>query len=184
MKRISLSLRSSLIIAVTSFMFSGKADAAIQTVPYVDVTQYLGAWYQISHIPLSFEGDCACSRQVLDLANNGSGRVSVWNSCNTKTPTGALREIRGFATNDDPTTNAKFTVDFGIPGKLGTYWVIGLGQNYEYAIVSEPTESSLYILSKTPTLDPVLYQEALAKAAAQTDTSRLVVTEQNGCTYP
>lgn len=172
-----------LALSLVLGLYSATSHAAIQTVPYVDVKQYLGTWYQISHNPLPFEGSCACSRQVLGLATNGTGRVTVYNSCNDKTPQGVLREISGFATNDDPATNAKFTVDFGLP-KLGKYWIIGLGANYEYAVVSDPSETSLYILSKTPTLSPALYQEAFEKAAAQTSTDKLVVTDHTACVYP
>jgi apolipoprotein D and lipocalin family protein len=167
------------LVAISSLAFSERTYAQLRTVPYVDVARYLGAWYQISRIPLPFEGNCVCSRQVLSL---GEGRVDVYNSCNEPT-TGELREIRGFATNDDTTTNARFTVDFGLP-RLGQYWIIGLGEDYQYAVVSEPSLSSLYILSKTPTLSEELYEEAVALAAEQMDTSRLVMTPQMGCVYP
>lgn len=177
--------RSSILFlsSVAMSVLASTAHATLQTVPYVDVTQYLGTWYQISHNPLAFQGECACSQQKLGLAGNGSGRVTVYNSCNDKTPAGPVRDISGFATSDDPASNSKFTVDFGLP-RTGAYWIIGLGDNYEYSIVSDPTEASLYILSKTPTLDQALYDEAVAKAAAQTDISKLVLTEQNGCVYP
>lgn len=154
----------------------------LETVPYVDVKSYLGTWYQIARNPLPFEGDCACSQQTLGL-DTVKNHVTVYNSCNDKTPAGVLRDIRGFATSDDPVSNARFTVDFGFPQK-GQYWIIGLGANYEYAVVSDPSRRSLYILSKTPTLDPALYVEALGKAQAQLDTSKLLITEQNGCSYP
>lgn len=80
-------------------------------------------------------------------------------------------------------TNSKFTVDFGIPQK-GQYWIVALGTNYEYAVVSDPDRKSLYVLSKTPELDPVMYQEALNKASSQLDTGGLVPTSQKGCSYP
>jgi apolipoprotein D and lipocalin family protein len=108
--------------------------------------------------------------------------VDVYNSCNEPS-TGELREIRGFATNNDANTNAQFTVDFGLPHK-GQYWIIGLDSDYRYAVVSDPSKLSLYILSKTPTLEPELYDEAVQIAAEQLDVSRLVMTPQMGCTYP
>lgn len=174
-----------LVLATTltgQIALSNPAPPPLQTVPFVDVQKYLGTWYQISRVVLPFEGDCACAQQTLGL-DASRGVVTVYNSCNDKTPQGRLREIRGFATNDDPQSNAKFTVDFGLP-QTGKYWIIALGQNYEYAVVSDPDRKSLYILSKTPELDPVLYQEALNKASLQLDISRLVPTAQSGCTYP
>lgn len=157
------------------------ANPGLETVPYVDVSRYLGRWYQIARNPLPFEGDCACAQQTLTV--NADGNVGVYNSCNDKTPEGPLREIRGYAINDDPTTNARFTVDFFLPQK-GQYWVIGLDQDYRYAVVSDPSHRSLYILSKTPELAPELIEEAVMKARRQVDTSRLQTTIQQGCQYP
>ncbi len=156
------------------------AQAQLQTVPYVELSKYAGTWYQISHKPLSFEGPCVCSRQVLSGLEDGS--IGVYNTCNEPT-TGQLRSISGYAYNNDPATNAQFTVDFGLP-KMGQYWIIGLGENYEYAVVSDPTLVSLYILSKTPQLSAELYEEALEKAKMQVDVSKLRLTEQRNCVYP
>lgn len=128
-----------------------------------------------------FENGCVCSRQVLTPAEDG--RIAVYNSCNNQTLAGPLREIHGFATNDEPASNSKFTVDFNLP-KKGAYWIIGLDSKYRYAVVSDPSLTSLYILSKTPTLASDLYQEAVEKAAEQIDVSKLAITEQIGCVYP
>jgi apolipoprotein D and lipocalin family protein len=169
-------------LILCAFLFVGHAlpaFAQLRTVPYVEVDRYLGTWYQIARNPLIFEGNCVCSRQVLSVSN---GRVDVYNSCNEPS-TGELREIRGFATNNDPSTNAQFTVDFGLP-HTGQYWIIGLDTEYRYAVVSDPSKLSLYVLSKTPTLDPELYDEAVQIAAEQVDVSRLVMTPQMGCVYP
>lgn len=160
---------------------NAKQSQELQTVDYVDVSKYLGTWYQIARNPLFFEGNCACSRQVLSTTSDS--KIQVYNSCNDVTVTGPLREISGFATNEDPMSNSKFKVDFGLP-KKGDYWIIGLGTNYEYAVVSDPSRRSLYILSKTPTLDPILFNEALAKASSQLDTSKLIMTIQQQCQYP
>lgn len=153
----------------------------LETVPFVDPTQYLGTWYQIARNPHPFEAGCVCARQVLSL--NSPTEISVYNSCNDMTATGPIREIRGTATIDDPATNARLTVDFGLPFK-GQYWIVGLDAHYRYAVVSEPSLKTLYVLSKTPTLDPALYDEAVRTAALQLDTSKLQLTPQAGCNYP
>ncbi len=168
-------------LMATFSLFSMSAKADLVTVSYVDVPRYLGTWYRIAANPLKFEGNCVCARQVLSLGD--PGKINVYNSCNENSINGPLREIKGYATSDDPITNSKLTVDFYLPQK-GKYWIIGLDHDYRYAVVSDPTKASLYILSKTPTLDPVLYQRALDEAALQMDISKLVIAEQAGCTYP
>ena len=175
-------LRSSLLLVITSLMsFTAHAGSVPKTVDYVDVGQYLGTWYQIARNPLFFEDGCVCSIQKLNLRSDGL--VGVFNTCNVQTPSGALRSISGTAKNEDPQSNSKFTVDFGLP-HTGEYWIIGLDSQYRYAVVSDPSGKSLYILSKTPTLPTDLYQSAVAAAAEQVDTSMLQQTLQNGCTYP
>jgi apolipoprotein D and lipocalin family protein len=159
-----------------------QPNSPLETVPFVDVSRYLGTWYQIARNPLFFEQGCVCSRQVLSGPNK-AGQVDVYNSCNINSPDGILREIRGTATNEDSTSNAKFKVDFNLPNK-GDYWIIGLEENYQFAVVSDPSRKSLYILSKTPTLDPALYQQALDQVKDKIDTSMLLTTMQSGCTYP
>jgi len=169
------------LVLVFAGVFSQTASAELQTVPFVDVSRYLGDWYQISRNPLAFEGDCYCARQRLSV--RADGNVGIYNSCNNGSVSGPIREISGYATNDDPATNARFTVDFYLPNK-GQYWIIGLDRDYRYAVVSDPSLRSLYVLSKTPLLSPELYAEAVAEASRQVDTSKLKTTVQVGCTYP
>lgn len=169
------------IVALSAALISPKPAQALQTVPFVDPAKYGGTWYTISRNVLPFENGCVCAQQKLSLRTDGN--LDVYNSCNDQTVNGAIREIRGIAVNDDLVTNARFTVDFSLPVK-GQYWIIGLAADYQYAVVSDPALRSLYILSKTPALDSALYDEAVAKAALQIDTSKLEAMNQTGCTYP
>ncbi len=166
-----------------SFVFAANARADLQTVSHVDVSRYIGTWYQIAHNQLPFEPkDCACAQQTLGV--NAQGAVTVYNSCNAGGTHGSLYEIRGTARNEDPASNSKFEVDFvGVP-QAGQYWIIALDADYRYAVVSDPSLLSLYILSKTPELDPALYNEAVKAAAAQVPVDKLVITPQQGCQYP
>lgn len=163
------------------FLFFVGAHAELKTVPSVDLQQYLGVWYQAAANPMPFDQGCVCSRQVLSLLNTGN--VGVYNSCNDTTIDGPIKDISGTAVVVDKNTNAKLEVDFGMPYK-GNYWIIGLDPQYRYAVVSDPTRLSLFILSREPVLDPTLYNEAVSMAATQVDTSKLIVTVQQGCQYP
>lgn len=153
----------------------------LATIGNLDVKKYLGRWYQIARNPLPFEpSNCACAQQTLDLVN---AEVTVYNSCNVGGPKGSLIEIRGKAISQDPINNSKFTVDFRLP-QLGQYWIIGVATDYSWAVVTDPSERSLYILSKTPELDLQSYTEALKSASAQTSLSQLIVTDHKNCSYP
>ncbi|MFN7728797.1 MAG: lipocalin family protein [Bdellovibrio sp.] len=171
------------VFILISLLLCSAPALALETVASVDVSRYAGRWYQISRNPLPFEPlDCACAQQTLTGLPNGV--VGVYNSCNRGGSSGPMIEIRGTATSNDPVSNAQFTVDFGLPQK-GQYWIIGLDRDYRWAVVSDPSLRSLYILSKTPILEQAQYELALAEAAKQVPLDKLVSTvHDEACSYP
>lgn len=160
--------------------FATSASACIKTVPSVDLHRYVGIWYEIARNPVIFEPKCACARQVLTALDDG--KVGVYNTCDKRDPNGKLLEVRGTASPTDA-SDAKLSVDFGFLWK-GDYWVIALDPEYRYAVVTDRFGYSLYILSRTPTLEPSLFEKALAAAQSQVSIRRLKMTQQEGCTYP
>ena len=46
----------------------------------------------------------------------------------------------------------------------GDYWVLELGEHYEYALVGEPTKENLFILSREPTLPRATIEMLLERA--------------------
>jgi len=64
------------------------------TVPYVDVAKYLGAWYEQSTIPFYFER--GCSHTIANYSLNADGKsVKVYNTCtrNGKNVSGSGKAI-------------------------------------------------------------------------------------------
>lgn len=172
-----------LLLALLNSIFAQATTAVddLKTVDYVDLNQYAGTWYQIARKPVIFEAGCVCSRQVLTPTEDG--KIAVYNTCNRQSTQGKLASISGEATIADTKSNAKLKVDFGLPFK-GDYWIIGLAADYSWAVVSDPRNVSLYVLSKTPTLSEDAYQKAVEVAAEQRDVSVLTRTLQKGCVYP
>ncbi len=82
----------------------------------------------------------------------------------------------------DITTNAKLKVRFDpFPVNLfkADYWIIELGADYEYAVVSNPAKKYLWILNRTPHMDAAVYDGILFRLAQRGfDTSKLVLTPQ------
>jgi apolipoprotein D and lipocalin family protein len=61
----------------------------------------------------------------------------------------------------------------------GDYWVIDLDPAYQLAAVSEPEREYLWILSRTPQVDPARYAALLARLTAQgLDVGKLERTPQ------
>ncbi len=149
------------------------------TVASVDVTRYTGTWYEIASVKQFF------SIGLVDTTANYSllpdGTVKVINSGRYFAKDGPLSTITGTAVAVDA-SNARLNVSFTGSNSAqppGNYWIVDLDPDYEWAIVSDPTGVSCFLLSRTPTVSPDLRAELLARAAAKgVDTSNVTNTPQ------
>ena len=78
---------------------------------------------------------------------------------------GKDRTSEGTAKVVDASTHAKLKVTFFWPF-YGKYWIIGLGDEYEYAVVGEPSRRYLWILSRSPVMQDSVYQKILHQLTA------------------
>ena len=131
--------------------------AALEVVPRVDLARYAGRWYEIASFPQPFQRGCTDSRA--DYRLRGDGTVEVLNSCLRD---GRVDTATGKAWVVDEATGAKLKVSFFWPFR-GDYWVIELGADYEYAVVSAPSRKYLWILSRTPRMDEQRYQAIVGR---------------------
>ena len=157
---------------------------AVQTVPAVDLGRYLGDWFEIARFPNRFQRDCAGDIRAT-YAKRTDGRLDVVNRC--RLANGSTTEARGIARVADARSFAKLKVRFApavlsfLPMVWGDYWILGLADDYSWATVGSPDRKYLWILSRTPSLDPKSYDAALATARANGfDVGRLVKTPQSG----
>lgn len=134
---------------------SQTPPAEVTTVKHVDLKRYIGTWYEIAKIPNSFQKQCSCNTAA-SYALRDDGKIEVINRC-TKND-GSADEAKGIARVVDTTTNAKLEVSFvrilGIQLFWGDYWIIGLDDNYNYAVVGTPSRKYGWVLSRTPVLSP------------------------------
>ncbi len=150
------------LLAVVSAGNNSRAsdDSPVRVVDKVDIEKYMGLWYTISSIPQIFTRGCAGGTSA-QYALRKDGDVDVYNSCFKED--GTVYDVKGKAWAAGPETNAKLKVSFVpyIKSDLlaGDYWIIGLGDNYEYAIVGHPQRKSGWILSRTRELPAVVMKE-------------------------
>lgn len=148
----------------------------LRTVPRVDVKRYMGTWYEIASYPQRFQKGCTGTTATYSLLDDG--RVRVENRCFKPNLDGELDTAKGLARVVDTQTNAKLEVSFFRPF-WGDYWIVELGESYEYAAVGHPSRDYLWILSRTPEMPEPLYRELVQRLEAQGyDETRLRRTEQ------
>lgn len=152
----------------------------IRTVSQVDVNRYIGKWYEIARFDQSFQKGCGSTTAEYSLRKNG--KINVKNTC--KKQTGKVNIAKAIASVVDKNTNAKLKVSF-VPVLnrfglfAGDYWIIGLGDNYEYAVVAGPDRQYLWFLSRTAKISEQKLNELKAIAEGQGfDLSKLMMTPE------
>jgi apolipoprotein D and lipocalin family protein len=152
----------------------GRKDE-LEVVPSVDLTRYVGRWYEIARLPNGFQKKCADTVTAV-YTMRANGKIEVINRC--RKASGEYATAKGKAKIVDKKTNAKLKVTFFWPF-YGDYWILDLGPNYDYAVVGEPGRKYLWVLSRSPRMDEALYQQLLQKMAAKGfDTDRMIRTSQ------
>lgn len=167
-----------IVLSMIAFTWLAGTVAAdpkdkLEVVPAVDLSRYVGQWYEIARLPNRFQKKCADS-VTANYTLRSDGDIQVVNRC--RKPSGEFTTATGKAKIVDKKTNAKLKVTFFWPF-YGKYWILDLGPNYEYAVVGEPGRDYLWILSRAPHMDEELYQQLLAKMQARGfDTTRMIRT--------
>jgi apolipoprotein D and lipocalin family protein len=145
----------------------------LEVVPHVELERYLGKWYEIAHLPAKFQEGCDETTATYTLSEDGN--ISVLNECKKN---GKVKKAKGKAKVVDKATGAKLKVTFFWPF-YGNYWIIKLGEKYDYAVVGTPDFKYLWILSRTPRMDSKLFSELTEFAKTKGfDTERLITTKQ------
>jgi apolipoprotein D and lipocalin family protein len=150
---------------------------SLEVVPHVELKKYLGKWYEIAHLPAKFEEGCNETTAIYTLLKDGS--ISVLNQ---SIKNGKIKQAKGKAKVVDKNSNAKLKVTFFWPF-FGDYWIIKLGNDYDYSVVGTPNLKYLWILSRTPQMDDALYSQLIEYAKSKGfEVNKLIKTLQKA--YP
>lgn len=154
----------------------GRPDN-IEAVSHFDTSKYLGKWYEIARLDHSFER--GLSHVTADYSVRQDGGLKVLNR-GYKDADAAWKQAEGKAYFVDSKDVGYLKVSFFGPF-YGSYIVFDLDQrDYSYSMISGPDKSYLWLLSRTPTMDPALQQRLVDKARGLGfDTSKLIYVKQN-----
>jgi apolipoprotein D and lipocalin family protein len=136
----------------------------------------MGKWYEIATITQSFQKGCHCTTAEYSLIDDKY--VKVINTCRKDSTNGIIKKIEGKAfTTSHP---AKLKVQFFWPLKA-KYWIIDLADDYSYAVVGHPNRKYLWILSRTPQLEEIIYNEIINRLKKQEYNTQLLVRTNQNC---
>ena len=130
------------------------------TVDHVNLQKYSGLWYEIAKIPNSFQDQCKYGTTAEYIIGKDKD-FTVINKCYEED--GELDIAEGVAKIVDKKSNSKLEVSFvsflGIRPFWGEYWIIGLAEDYSYAVIGHPERKYGWILSRKPFLPEETLEE-------------------------
>jgi apolipoprotein D and lipocalin family protein len=156
-------------LAVLAACQSSPHARPLATAARVDLQRYAGTWYEVARLPNFFQK--AGEQAIAEYRLEPDGRVAVRNTA--VRPDGQKRSIEGHATAVPGSNHARLMVRFqGWAGlapvsNRGNYWVIAVDPQYRYAMVGTPDRKYLWILARTPQLDPRIRQQLMERAKAE-----------------
>jgi len=143
----------SIMFLISCASSQNKDFPPLTTVKQVDLNKYAGLWYEVAKIPNSFQDQCAYGTTA-EYKIQKDGSIQVINKCYDENGEADIAD--GVANIVDKETNAKLEVSFvsflGIRPFWGDYWIIGLDENYEWAVIGTPGRKYGWVLSRTPSL--------------------------------
>jgi apolipoprotein D and lipocalin family protein len=166
-----------LLFLAGCFLFGESIGDTVPVVDFVDLEKYAGKWYEISSLPTWFAKNLVCVTATYTLLENG--KIEVLNQGYKDSPEGKLSTITGTAWVPDPNEPARLKVSFFL-WFASQYNIIALDEeNYTYAMVTGKTYNFLWILSRTPQMDPNIYDGLVQQAEDWGyDISKLKMTPQ------
>ncbi len=142
----------------------------LETIATLDVPRYMGTWYEIAKYPNRFQKMCVSDTSA-QYSLQADGTVQVINRC--RLASGAMTEALGSARQVGEKQSPRLKVRFApawlsfMPFVWGDYWVIDLDTDYRLVAVSEPKREFLWILARTPQVNPAAYEALLARLASK-----------------
>jgi apolipoprotein D and lipocalin family protein len=182
MKKMKLVLLGITLALMHIQVHAQASDLPVKTIPSLDVPRYMGTWYEIAKFPNWFQKKCVGNTKAI-YSPKPDGNLRVLNSCKqadgeTSEAEGAARQVSG---KDSPKLEVRFAPAWLslLPMVWGDYWIVDLDPQYQLAAVSDPRREYLWVLSRTPQLDPKVYDDLLKRLQSQQfDVRKLELTPQ------
>lgn len=158
------------------------STAPLTPIAALDVPRYMGTWFEIAKYPNWFQRNCV-SDTAAEYQLRPDGNLMVRNRC--RRDNGEMDEAIGEARQIGPADSARLEVRFApawlsfLPFVWGDYWVIDLDDDYQLVAVAEPRREYLWVLSRSKTVEPGVYQALLERLQKKGfDLNRLELTRQ------
>jgi len=143
----------------------GTVKVNNQPLKNVNLSRYLGTWFEIARLPNSFEKNLVCVTAT--YGRDSSGNIRVLNQGLKGSPAGKLKTAEGKAKLPDPAVGGALKVSFFL-FFYADYFILELDEkDYQWAVVGSSSADYLWILCRNSEMDDNLYSDLVAKAKAR-----------------
>jgi len=174
-----------LVIALATLLLASACTTGlpkgIEPIGGFEPDRYLGTWYEIARLDHSFERGLQEVSATYSKQDDGTLRVinRGWNEQDKE-----WNVAEGKARFKESTDTAWLEVSFFGPF-YGTYAVFDLDEDYTRAFVTGEDRSTLWYLSRTPTVTPEALEAFRARATElDFNLSELIVVDQDIARVP
>lgn len=144
------------------------------TVSSLDISRYMGTWYEIARYEHHFEK--GMTHVTATYAIKPNGKIMVLNEGFKK---GKHKQVIGKAYQPQTTEPGKLKVSFFL-WFYSDYYIMELDDDYQYAAIGSSSEKYLWILSRTKALPAPLYAELLQRIQKRGyNTDKLIIVPQD-----
>ena len=172
------------ILIFTSFLLTSCTGTpnGMEAVNGFELNRYLGKWYEIARLDHSFER--GLDNITAEYSLKGDGGVKVINRGFSKKGN-EWEEAEGKAYFVDNTDSGHLKVSFFGPF-YGSYVIFELDkEDYQYAFISGPSTSYLWLLSRTPQVDQQVIERFKERSREfGFDTSKLIYVSHDKTVKP
>lgn len=138
-----------------------------------DIKKFSGLWYEIARVENSYQESCVASSVEYILQEDNS--YNVFNRCFENTLDGKLIEYNGSAKKIQENNISKLKMRY-FYFFTKEYNIIYIN-NYETAVVSNDDFSSVWIMSRTPSINNDELESIIKKLKNKMNTSKLIFTK-------
>ena len=146
------------------------------TVKELDLNRYMGTWFEIARYDHSFEKGLVGVTATYTLRPDG--KITVLNQGYKNSLSGKHSIAKGKAKLPDVDEPGKLKVSFFL-FFYADYNILELDKNYQWVLIGSSTNKYLWILSRTPKMEPDAYNKIIGLAKKRGyDTDKLILVEQ------
>jgi apolipoprotein D and lipocalin family protein len=160
-----LNLRTIACALVALAATTGSAMAASpQPIKPVPAALYSGRWYEIARTPNMMQGDCWGSTN--DFSGWAGGVFAVTQTCHHGSIQGPVAVTNAKGHVLPASDNAKISLGYmgGLVSK--EFWIVDHADDNAWAIMATPSGHYVWLMSRSPALDPSVQAAAMARLQA------------------